>query len=97
LSPSEKEDLIHLIREYKNFFTWNYEDMPGLNPQIAMHRLNINLDSKPVKQQRWFRLDIMKAIKSEVKKLIDSGFVRKEQHLDWVANIVHVPKKNGNI
>ena len=37
----------------------------------------------------------MEAIESEVKKLIDSRFVREEQHLDWVANIIHVPKKNG--
>jgi len=41
--------------------------------------------------------EIMKAIESEVKKLIDSDFARKEQHPDWVANIVSVPKKNGKI
>ena len=41
LSPSEKEDLIYLIREYKDVFAWNYKDMPGLDLQIAMHRLNI--------------------------------------------------------
>jgi len=39
----------------------------------------------------------MEAIKSEVKKLIDSSFVREEQHIDWVANIVLVPKKNEKI
>jgi len=39
----------------------------------------------------------MEAIKSEVKKLIDSDFVREEQHPDWVANIVPVSKKNGKI
>jgi len=39
LSPSEKED-----------FAWNYEDMSGLDPQINMHRHNINLNTKPVKQ-----------------------------------------------
>ena len=39
----------------------------------------------------------MEAIKSEVKKLINSGFVREVQHPDWVANIVLVPKKNGKI
>jgi len=39
----------------------------------------------------------MEAIESEVKKLINSGFIREEQHLDWVANIVLVPKKNGKI
>jgi len=37
----------------------------------------------------------MEAIQSEVKKLIDSGFIREEEHLDWVANIVPVTKKNG--
>ena len=39
----------------------------------------------------------MEAIESKVKKLIDSGFVRKEQHPDWVANIVFVPKMNRKI
>ena len=39
----------------------------------------------------------MEAIESEVKKLIDSSFVMKEQHPDWVANIVPVPKKNEKI
>jgi len=49
LSPSEKEDLIHLIREYIDVFAWNCEDMPGLDPQITMQGLNINPDAKPVK------------------------------------------------
>jgi len=39
----------------------------------------------------------MEAIESEVKKLIDSDFVREEQHPDWVANIADVPKKNRKI
>ena len=39
LSPSKKEDLISLVREYIDVFTWNYEDMPGLDlewPYIAL-------------------------------------------------------------
>ena len=39
----------------------------------------------------------MEVIQSEVKKLIDSGFIREEQHPDWVANIVSVTKKNEKI
>ena len=39
----------------------------------------------------------MEAIESEVKKLIDSGFIRKELHPNWVVNIVPVPKKNEKI
>ena len=72
--------------------------MPGLDPQVAMHRLNINSDVKPVKQQqRRFHPEIMEVIQLEVKKLIDSGFISEEQHPDWVANIVPVAKKNRKI
>jgi len=63
-----------------------------------MHRLNINTDAKPVKQQqRRFLPEIIEAIQSDVKKLTDSGFIREEQHPDWVANFVPVTKKNGKI
>ena len=63
-----------------------------------MHRLNINPDAKSIKQQqRRFRPEITEMIESEVKKLIGFGFVREEQHPDWVANIVPVLKKNGKI
>ena len=63
-----------------------------------MHRLNIKPDAKPVKQQqRQFRPNIMEAIEAEVHKLIACGFIREEQHPDWVADIVPVLKKNGKI
>ena len=52
LSPTEKDDLTHIIREYKAVFAWNYEDVPGFDLPIAMYRLNINQDAKPVKQQQ---------------------------------------------
>ena len=65
LSLTEKEELIVLVREYINVFAWNYEDMPGLNPQVAMHRLNIKPDVKPVEQQqRRFRPNIIEASRS---------------------------------
>jgi len=86
------------VREYTYVFAWNYEDMPGLDPQVAMHCLNINLTAKPIKQQQQrFYPEIIEAIQSEVKKLIDSSFIRKEQHPDWVANIVPVTKKKWKI
>src|SRR5436853_666225 len=98
LSAGEREDLIKLIREYIDVFAWNYEDMPGLDPQVAMHKLNIDLDKKPFKQpQRRFRPAMMEAIEAEFRKLIDSGFIREEQHPDWVANIFPVAKKSSKI
>ena len=50
LSPSERENLMRIVQEYIDVFAWNYENMHGLNSQMAMHHLNINPDMKPVKQ-----------------------------------------------
>lgn len=52
LSPPEKEDLIQLICEYIDVFAWSYKDMPGLDPQVVMHSLNINLAAKLFKQHQ---------------------------------------------
>jgi len=46
----EKQNLISLIKEYKDIFAWSYKYMPGLDPQVAMHRLNIKPNATPVKQ-----------------------------------------------
>ena len=52
---------------------------PGLDPQVAVHHLNIKPDVKPVKQQqRRFRSNIMEAIEAKVHKLIACGFIREE-------------------
>ena len=48
-SSTEKQDLISLIKEYIDVFTWSYEDMPSLDSQVVMHYLNIKRDAKPVK------------------------------------------------
>ena len=39
----------------------------------------------------------MEEIKTEVHKLIKCGFIREEQHPEWVANIMPILKKNGKI
>jgi len=39
----------------------------------------------------------MEVIQSEVRKIIDSGFIREKQQPDSVANIVPVTKNNGKI
>jgi len=49
-SPMEKLDLISIIKEYIDVFARSYEDIPGLDPQVAMHHLNIKPNAKPVKQ-----------------------------------------------
>lgn len=49
---NNKDNLLTLIQEYINVFDWNYKNMPGLDPYVSMHRLNITPDAKPVKEHQ---------------------------------------------
>ena len=40
LEPSIKERLMQLLNEYVEIFAWSYEDMPGLDTDIVVHRLS---------------------------------------------------------
>ena len=68
--------------------------MPGL----STHRLTIDPTFKPVKQTaRYFSNVIQLQIKKEIEKILDAGFIKPCMHTVWLANIVPVRKKNGQI
>ena len=46
-----KVRLIKLLREYSDIFAWSYEDMPGLDSDIVVHRLPLKEGCSPVKQK----------------------------------------------
>lgn len=55
--------------------------MPGLDPSIAVHKLAVSSDKRPVKQgQRRMRPELLVQVEAEVKKLIDVGFIREAPH-----------------
>jgi hypothetical protein len=43
LDSSFREGLIKLLKEYRDCFTWDYSEMPGLDRSIVEHRLPIKL------------------------------------------------------
>ncbi|VFQ67163.1 unnamed protein product [Cuscuta campestris] len=44
--------VISVLRRFRRVFAWIPADMPGLDHKIAVHRLNVLRDAKPVKQKR---------------------------------------------
>ena len=42
------QDLASFLRMSQDIFAWNHEDMPGIDPSVIVHRLNVNPDSSPV-------------------------------------------------
>uniref|UniRef100_A0A2N9EXH7 Integrase catalytic domain-containing protein n=1 Tax=Fagus sylvatica TaxID=28930 RepID=A0A2N9EXH7_FAGSY len=86
-----KEDL-------EDVFAWKYDEMPGIDPGLVAHSLNVEPGTKPVVQPaRTFHTEVEAQITQEVKKLLAAGFIKPIQHPRWLSNIVPVKKKNGQI
>jgi hypothetical protein len=98
LKEDVKRMLINLLQEYVDVFAWSYQDMPGLDTDIVVHRLPLKPECPPVKQKmRRTRPDMALKIREEVKKQFDAGFLAVAKYPQWVANVVPVPKKDGKV
>ena len=74
-------------------FAWSYKDMPGIDPEVIVHQLNVDPSHKPVRQKkRSFNPERYKVIEEEVEKLLKVGFIRKAYCPNWLANVVMVKK-----
>ena len=72
--------------------------MSGINPRIVGHEIRTYPDVKPIRQ-RLISVNPRKAlaIKAEVEKLLNAGFVYPVPLTEWVSNPVLVNKKQGTI
>ena len=70
--------------------------MPGIDPSVIVHRLNVLPSFSPIRQKkRVFAQERDKAIAEEVRKLLEVDFIQEVYYLDWLANVVMVKKANG--
>ena len=68
--------------------------MPGISPVHASHNLNVAPSAKPVRQKvRRFHPDRHLVIQNEVDNLLQNGFIIAVKYLEWLDNVVVVPKK----
>ena len=98
LTTSEKNALLALFTEFKEVFAWSYEDMPGIDTDIVQHCIPTNPTMKPIKQKlRRMKPKWTLKIKEEVEKQYNAGFLRVVNYLEWLANVVLKPKKDGKV
>jgi len=91
-----KEDLVAFLKHNRDVFAWSHEDMPGIDPSIIVHKLNVEPSHRPVKKRRrTFTAERNQAIAEEVEKLLKAGFIREVDYPEWLANVVLVKKFNG--
>jgi hypothetical protein len=88
--------LVDFLRVNTDIFTWSPSDMPGIPREVAEHSLNILPHSRVVQQRlRRFDEERRRAIRVELRKLLEPGFIKEVFHPTWLANPVLVKKRNG--
>jgi len=64
----------------------------------VQHRLPLKPECPPIKQKlRRMKPEVSLKIKEEVEKQFNAGFLTVAKYLQWVANVVPVPKKDGKV
>ena len=98
LDPKYKRELVDLLKEFKDYFAWEYYEMPGLDQSIVKHRLPIKPRYRPFKQApRRFNPNVLDDIKKETERLLEAKFIRPCRYAEWISNVVPVYKKNGKL
>jgi len=97
LDPEYKQELKNLLREYKDYFAWEYYKMPSLDRSIVEHRLPIKPGYRPYQQgARRCNPNVLPDIKAEITWLLEAKFIRQCRYAEWISNVVPVYKKMEN-
>ena len=95
LDPLIKDTIVCLLRQYRDVFAFDPLEMLGIIPNVMQHRLNAYPSQKPViPKRRHLGVERSAAVATEVKKLLEAGFLRESQYPEWVSNVVLVKKPN---
>ena len=98
LNPQLTTAATLLFREYRDVFAFSYEDLRVIWEHIATHRIKLDTAISP-SHQAWYCMNpnYAKAVKEDLEKLLNAGFIEPVDHATWLSPIVVVPKKNGKL
>ena len=78
-----RKALTTFLMANQDMFAWSHEDMPGIDPSIMVHKLNVSSSFPPIRQKkRVFAQEQDKAIAEEVRKFLKVDFIREVYYLD---------------
>lgn len=95
---SEREGILKNMKDFPDVIAWGYDDLKTYDTSIITHTIPLKPDSKPFRQrQRPVNPLLEPLIYQEVKKLLSARITFPMRHSTWVANLVPVRKKSGEI
>jgi ribonuclease HI len=98
LSKEQRGEYIELLKEFADVFAWTYEDLRTYDTTVIEHKIPLKEEAKPFRQKlRQINPMLLPVMEREVKKLLDAQIIVPLRYSEWVANLVPVRKKSGEI
>ena len=88
--------LLNKLRKYRKAPRYSLEDIPGTSPDLCMHWIHLEDDSKSsVEPQRRLNPNLKEVVKKEIIILLDAGVIYPISDSNWDSPVHLVPKKGG--
>jgi hypothetical protein len=98
LPRKKKDKYTELLKDFADVFSWTYEDLRTYDTNIIEHKIPLKEEAKPFKKKlRKINTMLLPIMEREVKMLLDAQIVVPLRYSEWVANLVPVGKKSGEI
>ncbi|XP_015940374.1 uncharacterized protein LOC107465903 [Arachis duranensis] len=96
LSKEQEEKLIQVLKQHKDAIGWTLTDLKGISPSMCMHKILLEEDAKPSRQQQK-RLNptMNEVVEKEVLMLWQAGVIYPISDSPWMSPVQVVPKKRG--
>jgi len=69
---------VKCLQENLDVFAWTPNNMPGINPEVICHHLNLDPQFKQIrKKKKNIAPDRLQVLEEEIDKLLKAGFIRE--------------------
>jgi ribonuclease HI len=98
LTTNQRSEYCNIMKEFNDVFAWKYSDLKNYDPEVIQNNIPLEKDTIPFKQKlRPISPLLFPVIEREIKKLLDARIIMPLRYSKWIANLVIVRKKNGEI
>jgi hypothetical protein len=97
---SEKEISVFIksFKEFKDVFSWTYNDSKTIEPNIIQHVIPMKPQTQPFQHiLRKMHPKLEPTVRKELNKLLTAKIIFPVRHTQWVSNLVRVRNKSGEI
>ena len=96
MEDGDKIKMLLFLIQNVDVFAWSPYEVPGVDPEFIVHKLNVDPLFPPKKQKpRRSAKEHVEAVRMEVRRLKEAGAIREIFFTEWLGNTVVVRRKNG--